>query len=303
MTYDEMTIEDLGTRRQRPMFCSEFYRHLLTLDMNNYPKDSHGYVLFFLEQIDKWIRQHTYISYTNLDSFTRHDAILGCTHQIDELHFLYKDRIAVFKGEYKYHRRLTDFKVKQITHYEELESSDVFVVSYPNCSTTGYREDFDDLLDYCLNKNIPVHVDGAWYGQCRNFTFDTSHPAIHSLSVSLSKALGMGSNRIGIRYSRDGVTGPISIMNDFKYVNFVDMWIGVHNMDKFGTDHWWKNYSDLYSKVCKDFDLEEANSIHVGWKDGHQYGIRTPLRYLIDGIYDERGTDRALNNIELNERK
>jgi len=304
--YEDITFEMLGTRRQRPMMSSELWRHKKTMDMKNYPEDPHGYVDYFIEEIDKWIRSHKYAVYKNLDVFDRRDVILGTTHQLDELHWLYKGRIAVYKGEYKYHRRLTDFNVKQVSYFTELDSNDVLICSYPSCITAGEIDGFIDTLDYCNNNNIPVHIDGAWLGQCRNFEFDVSHPAIQSVSVSLSKALAMGSNRIGIRYSRNTTPGPISIMNDFRYVNTSDMWIGVSMMQTFGADYWWKNYSKEYSKVCSDFNLEEADSIHIGWYEVDNYinpfGIRTPLRMLIDGIYDERGTDKGLNKIEREER-
>lgn len=305
--YEDITFEMLGTKRQRPMYLSKFTKFRHGLEMKNYPKDPHAYTKFFLLKIDEWINNHKHVKYLNLDSFSRHDAILGTTQTLDELHMLHGKNIAVFNGEYKYHRRLTDFTVKQIKTYKELNPGDVFVVSYPSCITTNYLPEFDLLLDHCLKNNIPVHIDGAWFGQCRNFEFDVSHPAIHSVSVSLSKAFGLGSQRIGIRYSREKVNGPISIMNDFEYCNVSDMWIGVEMMDHFGTDYWWSNYSDLYSKVCKDFKLEETDSIHVGWlKDEngkHQFGVRTPLRFLIEGIFDERGTDKGLNIIERSEKR
>jgi len=72
-------------------------------------------------------------------------------------------------------------------------------------------------------------------------------------------------------------------------------------MKYYGPDFWWKNYTPLYQKVCKDFGLEECHSIHLGKGDTY-YGIRTPLRLLIEGKYDERGTDRGLNDIERNEK-
>jgi hypothetical protein len=304
--YEDLTFDMLGTRRQRPMFVSEFIKFRKTLDMSTYPIDVHSYVHTFLDKIDTWIKSHKFVQYHNLDSFSRKDAIIGTTHQLDELHMLHGENIAVFKGEYKYHRRLTDFKVKQILHFSELAPGDVFVVSYPSNITTNYHTQFNELLDHCLKNSIPVHIDGAWFGQCRNFKFDVSHPAIHSVSVSLSKALGMGSQRIGIRYTHERVNGPIAIMNDFNYCNVSDMWLGVNMMDHFGTDYWWKNYSQLYSKVCKDFDLEESDSIHVAWQQTEYgkepMGIRTPLRMLIDGFYDERGTDNGLNKIERDER-
>ena len=117
----------------------------------------------------------------------------------------------------------------------------------------------------------------------------------------------MGSQRIGIRYTKEKTVGPISIMNDFAYANVSDMWLGVEAMKYFGPDYWWANYGELYTKVCKDYNLGETNSIHVGWltENGkqHQFGVRTPLRFLIEGIFDERGTDKGLNKIEREERQ
>ena len=307
MKYEDITFDMLGTRRQRPMYLSKFTKFRQELSMKDYPKDPHAYTAYFLEEIDKWINAHKHVKYTGLETFTRKDAILGTTHQLDELHQLYGANIATYKGEYKYHRRLTDFNVKQITHYKDLKPGDVFIVSYPSCITTGYHENFDLLLDYCDEHDIPVHIDGAWFGQCRNFDFDVTHPAVKSVSVSLSKALGMGSQRIGIRYTKEKTAGPISIMNDFAYANVSDMWLGVEAMKHFGTDYWWSNYGELYSKVCKDFNLGETNSVHVGWltddNGTHQFGVRTPLRFLIEGIFDERGTDKGLNKIEREERQ
>ena len=84
------------------------------------------------------------------------------------------------------------------------------------------------------------------------------------------------------------------------------MWLGVESMKQFGVDYWWSNYEDYYTRVCKDFGLKESDSIHVGWlwetDDWHQFGVRTPMRMLIDGIFDERGTDKGLNAVERAER-
>lgn len=307
MRYEDMDLEVLGTRRQRPMYLSRFNKLRTELSMKDYPKDPHSYTNYFLERMDQWINGHQLIRYTGLNSFPRRDAILGTTHQLDELHMHHGNSIVTYEGEYKYHRRLTDFTVRQIKHHTELATGDVLVISYPSCITSGSMPEFNNMLDHCEKNKVPVHIDGAWFGQCRNLTQDVSHPAIQSVSVSLSKAFGMGSQRIGIRYTRDRVNGPIAVMNDFNYANVSDMWIGVASIDAFGPDFWWSNFSDQYSKVCKDFGLQEADSIHIGWQKVYdrrnQMGIRTPLRMLIDGIYDARGTDAGLSDIERIERK
>jgi len=302
--YEDLTIKDLGTRRQRPMYQSAFHQFRKDMGTSDYPVDPHAYTQTFLTKIDEWIRGHKRVKYIGLDTFDRRDAILGTTHQLDELHLIHGQRICVYKGEYKYHRRLTNYKVKEIKSYKEIQPGNVFVVSYPSCITTGYHDEMDELLDHCELHGVPVHIDGAWFGQVRNFEFDITHNAIKSVSVSLSKALGMGSQRIGIRYMKTedlpDPPGPIQIMNDFNYANVSDMWIGVKMMEHFGVDIWWSNYEEYYTKVCKDFGLTESNSFHVAWdKEGHQAGIRTALRMLIDGIYDERGTDKGLNKVEI----
>ena len=308
MKYEDLTINDLGTRRQRPMYMSAFHKFRKNMGTEEYTWNPHEYTQTFLTAIDKWITSHERVKYVGLDTFDRRDAILGTTHQLDELHMLNGKKITVYKGEYKYHRRLTDYQVNQITDYTQIKEGDVFVVSYPSCITTGYHKDFDKLLDHCHSIGVPVHIDGAWFGQCRNFEFDVTHPAVRSISVSLSKALGMGSQRIGIRYYRSdelpNPPGPIQIMNDFNYANVSDMWIGVNMMEHFGPDVWWNRYEDYYTKVCKDFNLGESDSFHVGWdEEGDQAGVRTALRMLIDGMYDERGTDKGLNKAEIEDIK
>lgn len=302
MKYENITLDMLSTKRQRPMFIRDFNTARHNMNMRDYPKDPHEYTEQFIAVVDDWINKHKQVQYRSLNTFSRKDVIIGTTHQLDELHLLHGKKIVVFRGEYRYHRRLTDSTVKQISNLTELSPGDVLIVSYPSCITTNYINDFDKLLDKCLKDNIEVHIDGAWFGQCRNFSFNVEHPAVRSVSVSLSKAFGMGSQRIGIRYTRERINGPIAIMNDYGYVNVSDMWIGTEMIRKFGADFWWKNYSDLYSKVCNDFNLKEADSIHVAWHKGSQLGIRTPLRMLIDDFFDLRGTNLGLNEIEKNEK-
>ena len=114
MEYNDITFEMLGTRRQRPMYLSKFTKFRQNLSMNDYPKDPHSYTEVFLKEADAWINAHKHVKYTGLDTFTRRDAILGTTHQLDELHQLYGANIATYKGEYKYHRRLTDILRREL---------------------------------------------------------------------------------------------------------------------------------------------------------------------------------------------
>ena len=125
-----------------------------------------------------------------------------------------------------------------------------------------------------------VHIDGAWISCIKDITFDFSHPAIESFCVSLSKG-GMGGNRIGLRFSRDTPTGPISIMNDFNMNSQSLVSMGIHFMNHFGPEYFWKTYEKEYAQVCKDFNLVPTKAIHLAkTTDGKPVGVRPLLRCL-----------------------
>ena len=235
----------------------------------------------FEYQIDQWIHSHKRIKFAGLDQFPDRNVVLGVTHQLDELHMQYKGRIAVFKGDYKYHWRL-DANVRCRT-LQTLVYPDIVVLSVPFPGIADIHPETMEILERCRVFNIPVHIDAAWFGCCQNIKFNCDHPAIKTVTISLSKALGMGCHRIGLRYARKPQPGPVKIMNDFGYTNIADMYLGIQMMKKFGTDFWWNKYEKHYTKICEDFDLKPANAIHVAWDKDTLVGIRQLLRYLEEG--------------------
>ena len=290
MEYSELQVDKFLTSRIPPMLVGKLLGARNSMDMRQYPADSYTYTKYFLERVDGWIKSFKLNSITNLDSFKFKNAIIGVSQQIDELHYLYGNRLVIFEGEYAYHWRLNP-NILRVTHHSQIPAGAVLVISVPSVRTAGNVGNIDEILEYCNNNNIEVHIDAAWFGQCRNINLDVGNTAIRSFSMSLSKSFSMGSQRIGIRYTRNDIHGPISIMNKFGYNNVSDMWIGCHMIDTFGVDFWWKNYSSKYHDVCKDFDLIESDSINIAFKDNIQVSIRTPLRLLIDNKFDARGYD------------
>lgn len=288
MEYKNLDRNKFSAERISPMIVGKLIGARSNLDLSSYPQDSYEYTQTFLNKVDSWIQNHQYLDFNGFDSFTKKQAIIGCTQQLDELHYIHRDNLKILEDEYAYHWRLNP-NIIRIADWEQLSRNDVLVVSYPFVGTTGNIENFHQLLNRCQDLDIPVHIDGAWFAQCKDVSLDLSHPAIHSFSVSLSKAYFMGSQRIGIRYTKYDTHGPISIMNNFGYNNVSDMWIGLQMIEKFGVDFWWKNYSKEYYQVCKDFNLTPSNAINIAYRDGKPISIRTPLRMLIDNRFDARG--------------
>jgi hypothetical protein len=296
--------------RKRPMFDSEVHKFHNTLHntmrfdnvrniTTNDTEDYNTITELFKEKMHEWICNHKLISFTGLDAFPDKDICLGVTHQIDELHMMHNKKIVIFDGDYPYHRRLFP-KINKRT-VDTLATGDVLVIATP---FTFYNNDahpeMPEILKKCLQLKIPVHIDAAWYSCCRDINFNVDHPAIKTVTFSLSKAFGMNLHRIGLRYSRKRENGPILLMNDFKYVNIADVWIGLEFMQHFGTDFWWRKYEKHYNAILQHCNLAPSKAIHTAQsldKDGNiirPVPMRHALLYMEYGVIPNQDLDQPL---------
>ena len=154
------------------------------------------------------------------------------------------------------------------------------IIAMPFPSTGSIHEQMPEILDECLAKEIPVHVDGAWYTCARHIVFDVGHSAIRSCGISLSKGLGLGWNRIGLRWTKDTPADAVTIMNDYRMNLRAPAMIGLHYLRNLPPDYLWTAHSKHYDQVCNDFNLTPTNSIHLALRDGNPVGVSPLIRYL-----------------------
>ena len=158
-------------------------------------------------------------------------------------------------------------------------------MTFPQCGDIHPQTNL--ILQKCADLNIPVHIDSCWYGCTRDITFNYDHSAIQSVGFSLSKSLGLGVNRIGVRYARKRWNGPVSLINDFNMTIHVLMWMGIQFMTRLGPDFWQKKYGKHYVHVCSTLNLQPTKAIHIALeqkKDSSHspVGVRRLLRKLGD---------------------
>jgi hypothetical protein len=230
----------------------------------------------FKHQASNWILSSTLNQLSGFDNFNRLDVIIGCTQFIDNIYMQCQPQVLV--GDYRYHDRLGNWG----TRPGLLKEGVPLIIAMPFPSTGTVHIDMEDILDEAQDKGISIHVDGAWLTCCRGIDFDLSHPSIRSVGISLSKGLGLGWNRIGLRWHKDAVNDSISIMNDFNMNCRMLTMVGNHVLANVESDYLWKTYSELNAKVCRDFDLTPSNAIHMAYtKDGNFVGLSPLLRYLM----------------------
>jgi hypothetical protein len=212
---------------------------------------------------------------TGFDQFERVDIINGCTQFIDNLYM--QGPVQVLRGDYRYHERLGLAYVKDVG---SLIPDIPLIIAMPFPSIGALHHDMEEILHECKIKNIAVHIDGAWISCCRNITFDFDHVAIRSVGISLSKGLGLGWNRIGLRWTKDTTADAITIMNDFHMNNRALSMIGLHFIRNLPPDYLWFTHGDRYYKVCRDFSLIPTKSIYLALRNGQPVGVSPLIRYL-----------------------
>lgn len=231
----------------------------------------------FKDEADIWLTCGPN-TFTGLDTFERRDICIGCTQGIDTVYM--SGLVQTFSRDYKYHERLGSAHI--IGNIDDLKSNMPLIISVPFPSLGNLRPDMQDILDRCSELNIPVHIDGAWLSCSKDIFFDFSHPAIESVFMSLSKGLGLGWNRIGLRWLRKNKKDAITIMNDFNMNNRALVLIGLYFIRNLPPGYLWSAHGHHNKKVCEDFNLIPTKSIHLAFDPvaNTYFGLSPLIRFL-----------------------
>jgi hypothetical protein len=229
----------------------------------------------FKKEMTAWLLTSKLNKITGLDNFNRVAVINGCTQFIDNVYM--QGAVQTVTNDYRYHQRL---KLGVIKDVGRLIPETPLIIAMPFPSIGDVHTNMKEILDEAQDKGISVHVDGAWFTCCREIDFDLSHPAIKSVGISLSKGLGLGWNRIGLRWTKSKDFDAITIMNDFNMNLKAPAMIGLYFLRNLSPDYLWNTHGERYQKVCVDFGLTPTKSIHLALRNGSPVGVSPLIRYL-----------------------
>lgn len=240
-----------------------------------------GCRLEYLEKFDEWIHSTELNTVRGLERFSERHLINGTTQTFDEAYFTYKERrLRIFRGEYAYHSRI----VRTVFLDTPLEKNDWVIISLPFCTTGDKHDMMDEILDQALLLDVPVIVDCAYFGTCHSVEFDFNHPAITSVSFSLTKGLGLGDIRSGIRYSNIVDDNPICQQNRYDHTILGAAKIGIHMMERFSPDFIPAKYREAQESACADIGLTPTKCMHLALGNFNEHPD-----YQIDGKYARFG--------------
>lgn len=235
----------------------------------------------YLKRFDQLIHRCQVNSVVGLERFDKHHLIHGTTQAFDEAYLRYANRrLRLLRGEYAYHKRVNPKFCFLGVGEEQLRENDYVIISFPFCSTGDVPENFEDILDQCEMLGVPVEIDCAYFGTCTGLNFNLSHPAIKAVSFSLSKSMGLGDIRSGIRYSNYSDAMPIAQQNDYNHLPLMSAKIGLYMMEKFDFDYIPKTYREHQLAVCSKLGLKATPCMHLALGQKEEYSD-----YLVDDKY------------------
>lgn len=216
----------------------------------------------WLERASVWLMASKYRNIKGLESFNHTQIVMGCNHYIDNLLIKHGQQgIQIFEHDYGYYKKLNPKRTW--TTVETLEAGKPLLMAMPFPGHLDVHRDMNTILDRCDALNIPVHLDGAWLPASFDIEFDFNRPCIHSFATSFSKAVDLGWNRIGVRWSKTLEDDNIRLFNESKMIPMATLGIADYFMQHTTVDYFIDRYLDQYYNCCTELRLRPSKIIHA----------------------------------------
>jgi hypothetical protein len=286
----ENKVMELINKKTSAVYDFEFIKALRKMPWEKWFESENTFRIRpqYLDMIHHWVLSSKLNQVVGLDRFTQRHLINGTTQTFDESYHRHAEkRLRFFRGEYAYHRR--SFANCKFLEDEPLQKNDFVILSYPFCSTGQKHIEFEDLVSRCENLKIPVIVDCAYFGTCHGIHIDLTSPCIESVSFSLSKGIGLGDIRSGIRYSYFDDNFPIAQQNTYDHTVLAAAKIGIYMMEKFSPDFIPDKYLAAQLSVCHELGILATPCMHIALGDSKNWS-----EYIVDDKFYRIGIRQAV---------
>ena len=252
--------------------------------------------LSFIMHYRQWVSGSNLNNFRGLmlyDDFMYESLCNGTTEAFDKWYLLnHGKRLRIFRGEYMYHGAVFTNLGLPFAYLDDepLAKNDFIVISMPFADTGNVHDKMIEVLDQAAEMGVKALIDCAYVGLTQNIEFDFGHPAIHTVTFSLSKSFPIAHARIGIRISRFDHDDGLDIYAKTNYANQIALCIGQELVTKFDIDETVLQYRNMQRDACKLMGITPSNTVIFGlggdkWKI-YNRGTSTN-RLFLGGIYEK----------------
>lgn len=240
----------------------------------------------FLDLHRDWVLSSKNNKIVGLDNFKFRCYSNGTSEGFDKFYLANKNRrFRCFRGEYLYHKLAwrDGFEWDYINDLD-ISHNDAVVISLPFADTGNCHEKYKKLLTKCDYLQVPVLVDCAYFGICKNIEFDLNYSCITDVMFSLSKAFPVANARIGIRYSKTDTDDTLFVYKKIDYVNRIGACIGTKFLENFSPDYIPNKYEAMQKNICNELNVIPSNTVlfgiaHIGWPEYNRGGETSRLSF------------------------
>lgn len=215
-----------------------------------------------------WIKSSIHNTFNDIDSF-QHLTITQGTSEAFHM-FMMRNNYRNFKfiaGDFIMHKISSnnmklDWAWIEIEELTSICHGDALIISCPFSNyPTPSKIPYEGLLKHCDQLNVPVLLDFAYFGACRDINIDLSHKCIEDITFSLGKTFPIIGARAGIRMQRDEIDDPVLFANQSGIVNNFGCLVGLEAMKKFSPDYIFDKYQPAAKRIAKKLQAEETSTV------------------------------------------
>jgi hypothetical protein len=221
----------------------------------------------FTENFYNWITRSKNNTIKGIENFTNRKLVAGSAQAFDHWYWRHKNKtFRVLDGEFMYHSAVLKHggKIESLKH--PLNPNDAVIISVPFSDYGRQHPKLESILEQCQEFDIPVLLDFAYYPCTKNINVDLDkYTCVETITFSISKAFyGAEFLRVGMRLERSDTDDGVDVFNSVDMHNRIGLSIANELIKNYSVDYNWEAYSEAYSQVCKEQELEETDCIMFG---------------------------------------
>ena len=224
----------------------------------------------FLQRYRDWIcsSQHNSL---DIATFPVMCYSQGTTEAFDKFYLRNHDRrFRCFRGEYMYHMAswrnyFPDWCWLEV---DSIDARDAVVISLPFSDTGNEHVVMREILDRCELLGVPVLIDCAYFGICREIRFAFDYECITDVTFSVSKSFPVAHARIGMRLTRVDDDDSMLVNQKTNYTNRMGAALGLALLDQFSPDHNINCWHSTQLEFCQQLNLVPSHTVIFGIDTG-----------------------------------
>lgn len=216
----------------------------------------------------KWLLDSPYHSVSGLSTMLYSAFCPGTTDVFGEFISRYPNRrVRVSRSDFVLTPILARAYDRELVFLEDdvLTNNDCVIASIPFSGNGTMMPDWNNLLDRADALQVPVFIDGAYFGISHGLHYPLDRKCITDFAVSLSKNLAGNPLRLGIRFTKDniddGVTAGLIGSDIFDRLG---AYLSIELLEKY--PHAWliDRLKPMSQQICHELGLTSTNTVTIG---------------------------------------